>query len=43
MSGRICDGAMFDELGSMMFAFRVTEYGGWWRIGEDEKRHWVEE
>ena len=43
MSGRIFDEAMFDELESMMFASPETEYGGRWRIGEDERRHWVEE
>ena len=43
MNGRFFDGAMFGGQGNMRFAFRVTEYGGWWRIGEDGRRHWVEE
>ena len=43
MSGRIFDGAMFGGLGNMRFASQVSEYGDWRRIGEDERRRWVEE
>ena len=43
MNGRIFDEARFGGLGNMMFVSRVTEHGDWWRLGEDERTHWVEE
>ena len=43
MSGRIFDGATFGRLGNMKFESQASEYGGWWRIEEDERRRWVEE
>ena len=43
MSGRIFDGVMFGGRGNMKFESQASEYGGWWKIGEDERIRWAEE